>query len=116
MGKMACTDKCPAFSANETVCAMSGFCKWNDKYAVCYTEEQSSFTEIVIEDNVNPTSVIEALEQSYEGIVAVVVEEDGKNVIMVYGNENISQAIRRSSETICAPDDIRIKGSLVCYH
>ena len=95
-GRTACTDRCPAFSGSEAVCAAAGFCLWNGKYRVCYAEQQSTFTEVVVTEGTDAEDVAAALEEEHPGVVAVVVaDESGRQVVMVYGDEEALEAIRR---------------------
>ena len=57
---------------------------------------QSSFAEIVVKEEANVSAVVEALENEYKDAVVVVVEDaSGREVIRVYGDEEVAEAIRR---------------------
>ena len=92
-GLMPCTDKCPAFSSNETTCKEAGFCLWNSKYRVCYAEQQQTFTEITVTNNADMEKVVEVLEQG-GNVVVVVEDEEGRKVVMVYGDVDVEEAKR----------------------
>ena len=90
-GTIGCTDVCPAFSDSEEVCRKSGMCVWNEKYRVCYREEQSKFTEIVVEEGKNVSEIVEVLEEN-KGVIVVYDEE--RRVVMVYGEMEAEEAQR----------------------
>ena len=107
-GAKECTDKCPSFSQSKETCHEAGFCKWNDKYRVCYAETQQSFTQIVVGENANLSAVVEVLEKE-PGVIVIVDEE--RSVVLVYGDVDIEEAKRELGEFVVDSDTVVIEAA-----
>ena len=79
---------------------MTSFCKWNPKYRVCYTEEQNTFAEIIVSTDADIETIVTVLEEKYN-VVVVVGEDNGRPVIIVYGDDKMVEAVRQIPATGC---------------
>ena len=104
-GTMPCTSKCPSFSDDEETCRAAGFCMWNDKYKVCYSEREQTFTQIVVSDEANMTHVVEAMEKEY-GKVVVIVDEKNRTVVIVEGDVELEEAQRHIGDFVLETEDV----------
>ena len=85
-------------------------CEWNSKYKVCYAEATETFTEIAIREAGEAEKIAEIIrEEMGEGVhVVVVVDESGRTVIVVQGEGDVTEAVRKvttscgAGETWCS--------------
>ena len=98
-GTAPCSDKCPLFSSSEELCNATGFCLWNSKFRVCYKEERSTFTEIVIEGGQSVEDIKQVFADEGKTVV-VVVDTSGRTVIYVEGEVSVEEATRAGVEVV----------------